>query len=136
MINRLLTHGRFLFIRDGCDACKKWKQFIYFLNAELKLNKRIRVIDCTNYHDYGIIDNPIIKLFDEYIDDYPTLIIEGERKVGTNSLIECKAWLKTRLFNDFIFPQEPEYLEELDRYMMFNQKCRFKKGRIICERLD
>jgi len=63
------------------------------------------------------------------------LFIEGEIKSGANSVTECEAWLRTRLFGDFYFPQTPEYLPEIDKYMIFNQKCRFRKGRIVCEKL-
>ncbi len=136
MINPILSKGRFLFVREGCEHCKKWKKFIYQLNLQLKIEKRIKIIDCTKHYLYGIYDHPIIELFDKYIDDFPTIFIEGEKKVGTNSVVECIAWLRTRLFDDFYFPQAPDYLEEIDKYTIFNQRCRFRRGRIICERLD
>jgi len=138
MIHPLLTKGRVLFIRDGCDYCKKWDKFIYKLNTELKLNKRIKIIDCTNYHNHGIIDNPIIKLFENFLEEYPTLFFEGEIKRGVNSVLECKAWLITRLLvgGDFIFPRIPEYLPTLEKYSIFNLDCKHHKGRIICEEID
>ena len=135
MINPLLTHGRVLFVKSGCDYCNNWKKFIYRLNTELKLNKRILIIDCTLYQTLGIM-NPIIRVFEDYLEDYPTLFIEGEMKIGAQSVLECKAWLIARLRGDFILDKMPEYLEEIDKYTLFNLDCRKVKGRIVCERLD
>lgn len=136
MMHPLLSSRRILFVRDHCPHCKRWKKFIFQLNMQLKVNKRIRIIDCTKYYLYGIYDNPIIKLFEKDILDFPVLFFEGERKTGTNSLVECRAWLKARVFNDFYFPQTPEYFEEIDKYSMFNEKCRYRKGKIVCERIE
>lgn len=138
MIQPLLTHGRILFTRSHCNHCQKWKDFIYKLNFELKINKRIQVIDCTQFFLYGIYDHPIIKLFEDYIEEFPTLFFEGERKSGSNSTDECASWLITRLIleNDFIFPRSPEYLEELGRYNIFNLKCKKIKGRIYCKEIE
>lgn len=133
MINPLLTKGRFLFVRAGCHNCARWKKFIYKLNTELKIDKRIRIIDCTKFYYFRIYDNPVIKVFEPFFKDYPTLFIEGERKIGTNSEIECRAWIEARLSEDFYFDKDPEYLESIGKYNMFNQKCRFKGGRVFCE---
>ena len=135
MIHPLKIYGRILFIRQGCPYCAKWEKFIYSLNQELKLDKRIKVIDCTKYHNYGIYDDPIIKLFEEDFDSFPTLFFEGEKKEGANSTIECKAWLVTRLLlaGDFIFPKSPEYLPEINDYMIFDKKCKYINKRVYCQ---
>ena len=134
MIHPLKTHGRILFIRRGCPYCFKWEKFIYSLNFELKINKRIKVIDCSKYYAYRIYDNPIIKLFEDDFDSFPTLFFEGEKKEGANSVIECKAWLVTKLIlnNDFIFPKAPEYLPQINDYMIFDKECKYIKHRVYC----
>lgn len=134
MINPQLL-GRYLFIRNDCLHCKKWETFVFKFNFQLKRNKRVMIIDCTKFYYYGIYDHPIIKLFEDYIDEFPVIFIDGEKKSGTNSILECEAWIKARLFSDFYFPQMPEYLEEIDKYTIFNEKCQFRKGRIVCEKI-
>lgn len=133
MIHPLLTRGRFLFVRNNCDYCAIWKKFIFKLNSEIKQDKRIRIIDCTKYDEQGVCDNPVIKLFEKYLDGYPVLFFEGEMKSGAHSVIECEAWLRSRMFNDFYFQQIPEHLPNIDKPVMFNLKCKHRKGRIECE---
>ena len=131
MTHPLLTTGRFLFVEGSCEHCKVWKIFVERINAELKFDKRIQIIDCTNLYDFKIIENPIISLFRKYLDDsFPILFIDGIRKDGTNTRIEAEAWLRAMLHEDFL---EPRYNE-----FMFNKKCEFgKRGilkrRVVCD---
>jgi len=134
MINPILTKGRVLLVRENCDYCEKWKKFIYYLNTQIKVSKRIKITDCTNFHNHGIPDDPLIKIFEPYFDSYPTLFFKGEKKVGISSSIEALSWLVTRLIleDDFIFSREPKFLETLNKYALFNLECRYHKGKLIC----
>ena len=129
-IHPLLSEGRFLFVVNDCEHCGVWKSFIERINAELKFDKRIQVIDCTDYHDFGITTNPIIKLFTQYIKgEYPILFYQGARKDGTNTRVEAEAWLRAMLHDDFL---EPRYNE-----FMFNKECEYGergifKKKILC----
>jgi len=129
-IHPLLLHGRFLFIVDDCVNCMIYKKFIDRVNAELRFDKRVEIINCTNYHNFGIIENPIIRLFKDYVNnEYPVLFINGRRKDGTNTRIEAETWLRARLHNDF---EEPRY-----NGFMFNKQCEYvSKGllrkKILC----
>ncbi len=134
MPHPLLTHGRILFVIDGCEHCMIWKEFIEKVNAELKWNKQIKVIDCTRYHDFGMTDNEIIKLFAPYTNgSYPVMFIDGSRKDGTSTRIEAEAWLRSRVFNDFAISQSPEYYETLKTYSRFNKICKSEKDRLVCD---
>lgn len=135
MINPLLSYGRVLFIERECKFCSLYKSFIFKLNMELKLNKRIKIIDCTNYDQLGVMDNQIIKVFEPFFDAYPTLFFCGEKIEGANSIEECKAWLINRLIleEDFIFHKTPEYLPTLNDYCLFHLECQHKEGRIVCQ---
>jgi len=130
-VHPLLSKGRFLFVVNDCENCSVWKTFIERVNAELKFDKRIKVIDCSNYHDFKITDNPIIKLFAPFIrGEYPVLFHMMGRKDGTNTRVEAEAWLRARIHDDFL---EPRYNE-----FMFNKECRygergFIRKKIICE---
>ncbi len=129
-IHPLLLKGRFLFVVNDCEHCSIWKTFIDRVNAELKFEKQIRIIDCTEYHDFQIINDPIIRLFRKYIEGaYPVLFFEGRRKDGTNTRVEAEAWLRARVHEDF---EEPRYNE-----FMFNKECEYRdrglfKRRILC----
>lgn len=129
-----------LFTISDCPFCRKWMDFIERVNKDLKFEKRIRVIDCTKYHQFRIIENPAIRTFYKYIDgEYPVLFhvtgvfgsnIVGLRKDGTNSVTEAEAWIRSLLDEDFIYPQNNQY--------MFRKECSFgKKGifnkRILCK---
>lgn len=133
MINPNYTQGRFLFVVDGCPHCAIWEKFISQFNMLLKPNKRVKVIDCTYYDMYGICVDPVVRLFEREIDGYPIMIINGAVKDGAENLIECKAWLQARLFNDFIFAQRNEYLPIIGKSTMFNKTCKYSQGRLICE---
>lgn len=133
MIHPLLTNGRILFVEEGCPHCSKYKKFIFEFNRLLRLDKRIKIIDCSKHDFLGINNNPIIDIFSPYFDSYPTIFLEGEKKEGANTILECKAWLKTRLLDDFIFPEPPEFLPTLNKYAMFDQECKYKKGRLLCQ---
>lgn len=119
-----------MFVVDWCSHCRIWKKFINQMNNEFKLNKRINIIDCSNYAKYGMND-PIIKIFDKYIDGYPVLFIKGSRKDGANSLIECKQWLKIKKFDDLVFPKE-DFFETINKKEIFDISCKKIKGRLIC----
>lgn len=129
MINPLLK-GRFLFIVDECSRCAVWKSFIDKLNSELEFEKRIQIIDCSEFYEFGIIRNPIFKLFNRYIaGEFPVIFLDGIRKDGTNSVAEADAWLRAMLHDDFIIPQYNAYLWNKD--CSFGDRGIFKR-RIIC----
>lgn len=128
MIHPLLK-GRFLFTVDGCPHCREWHEFIHWVNYQLNWDKQIKIIDCTEFHDFGIIRDPIIKLFNPYVKgNYPTLFIDGEKKSGSNTPIESKTWIISRLFDDFYFEQENEELPNLKSTIMFNKKCEIRQS--------
>jgi len=126
----ILLKSRILFTMDGCSHCRHYMRFIQTINAKLPYNKRIAVINCSNYHDYGIVEDQRIKIFIEhYKGSYPSLFIDGTLVSGSNSREELYAWLMSRLDLDFITNEDTERF-------MFNMQCRFtKKNRkgLICQ---
>ncbi len=129
MINQL-SRGRFLFVVDGCHMCAVWKSFIDAFNMELKVDKQITIIDCTEYYNFGISPDPLFDLFNKYINGhFPMLFIEGGFKYGTSTEEQAKDWLRARLDPDFLFRQHNPRLH--------NQNCKYikggkLKGQIIC----
>ena len=47
--------------------CGDWKVFIERVNSQIKIEKRIRVINMTLYNNFGYCTHPLIKIFDKYI---------------------------------------------------------------------
>jgi len=87
---------------------------------------------------YGIVEDPLVQLFDKSIKGYPSLFLIDDygngdiRKIkldGINSIIETKAYLESYLNKEFIVFEENND--------MFSKECEFKKGlmrgRIICK---
>lgn len=137
-MREIFLNSRILFVVEHCPYCKIWKQFVERINISLKIEKRISVIDCTAYHEYGIVEDERILLFMQYINgSYPVLFIDGRRKDGTNSRTEAEAWLRSKLFDDFEIPQKNKWLAKIKSYERFEKECEiiqrgiFKK-KIIC----
>ena len=129
LVHPLLLKGRFLFVVDDCNYCKVWKAFVDRLNKDLEIGKRIIIVDCTKYHNFGIIEHPIIRLFYRYVEGvYPVLFFEGGRKDGANSVIEAETWLRSRLEGDFVYPQRNPYL--------FRKECRFIKQGVFKNKIS
>lgn len=118
---KIFLNGRFLFIKDGCHLCMKWKEFVERVNMELPIEKKIRIINCTVYETLGIVDNEFIKVFDSYFENYPTLFLEGNKLPYTNSREETEAFIRAYLHDDFIIPRRNP--------LLFDQQCSWvKKG--------
>lgn len=121
MNTELFQKCRILFTIRFCNHCKIYNQVLEKINFKLPIDKRIQIIDCTKYHDFEIVDNPLISIFAKYIDgSYPTLFFEGEVVRGANSKEELEAWLYNRLYNDFI-------IEEKNKFLMRGGECEWKK---------
>ena len=118
----LLLKSRILFTINGCEYCKHYLRFIQAVNSKLPMNKRISVVNCTNYHDYGIVDDRRIPIFLEYYQgSYPTLFINGGIIRGANSQEELEAWVKARLEEDFVLGE--------DFGFTFEKECHYVKNK-------
>ena len=131
MINprkEILMGSRVLFVKNGCLYCRIYYLFIEYLNMNLPLNKRIKIVNCTNYELYGVAEDNLINIFYEHMQGYPTLFIDGLKVSGSNTINELKAWLYAYL--------DKELLISIDNPYMFNHQCKFEKigfkKRVIC----
>jgi thiol-disulfide isomerase/thioredoxin len=127
----LLLNSRLLFTVDFCHYCRMYLGVIERINANLPVNKRIELINCSYYHDYGIVTDPRIPIFLKYYEgSYPTLFINGHCLRGANSSEEIVAWLKSRLKEEFIIGEDM-YTDSGQGLLplTFDKKCQFiKKG--------
>ncbi len=124
----LLMNTTALFKIKDCYFCRMYS-FIESINQKLPISEQIEIIDCTNYHDYEITDNPKIPLFVKYYGgNYPSLIIKGQLISGANTEEELIASIKGR-FHD-LFETEEDMSVEIDgqdKSLIFNKSCRFEK---------
>ena len=112
----IFMKSRVLFILAGCHFCRIYAEVIGIINSKLPTEKKIKVIDCTKYHDYNIIDNPLIEIYMPHINgQYPVLFLEGGRVDGTHTREELLAWLNARFAEEFVIPEGNKH--------MFNKEC-------------
>ena len=128
---QLLKH-RILFYIQGCEHCLIYKKIIGNYNMRLPVNKQIHLINCTLYHDWGIIEHPLIRVYKKYLNDtYPTLFFEGIKINGASSIVETEAFLRKLVEEDFIVKEYNEF--------SFKKNCYYKdyKGdlgkKLVCE---
>lgn len=105
----ILQKSRVLFIKDGCPHCGKYYPFIEKANMNLPVEKRIKVINCTSYEQFGVAESYLIGIFTPYFNAYPTLFIDGLKVSGSNSVPETQAWVYSYLSRDFITPEDNPY---------------------------
>lgn len=125
-IREIIRKTRVLFIVDGCSNCRIYKDFINRINHSLPPEKQIKIVDATNYYDFQIVDDPLLKIYLPFLSgSFPTLFLENFQKLeGYTTRIELESWLKSRLAEDFY--KIGENVGE-----RFNKDCYFKKiGRI------
>ncbi len=71
--------NRFLLVRSGCPHCREFLKAIRIVNLKLPLEKKIKIIDCAEWENYGIIIEPVMEKFekDGLKEGYPLCFIDG-----------------------------------------------------------
>ncbi|MEK6882586.1 MAG: hypothetical protein AABY22_23395 [Nanoarchaeota archaeon] len=127
---KMFTNSRVLFVLQRCVHCRVWMEFIERINLKLPIEKRIKIVDCTYYQNYGILTDPLISLYGKHFDGFPTLFIGSLKIVGMNSRIEAETYLNALLEEEYVNPEQDnrKFLKECER---------IKKGwfgeKIICK---
>ena len=131
----LFMKSRVLFIKSRCRHCGIYLEFIERFNLNLPIDKRIKVINCAKFDEFGIVDHPLILKYKRYIDGYPILFFEGQKISGTNSREELEAFLKVKLYGDFL--NGTNMMTDSGNSIIFDKDCSFRKTflgrRIVCE---
>lgn len=105
-------------------------EFVERLNFKLPIDKRIKVIDCTQYQNYGIVTNQLILLYSKHFDGFPTTFIGNTKISGSNSRIEYETFLYGLLEDEFIVPEQNKH--KFIKDCEYNKKGLFK-GKVICK---
>lgn len=127
----ILKKSRVLFTKEGCQYCRVYSFFIESMNMKLPIEKRVKVVNCDSFDNYGVPSNFLIPIFSPYFDGYPTLFIDGHKLSGSNTIYEVESWLYSYLTDEFI--------TEEDNLYDFNKRCEFipkkyffSKRRVVC----
>ena len=130
MDNKTFSKNRVLFKVDNCDHCILLR-FIEKINMKVAIDKRVKVVDCTIYQNYGIITDHLILLYNKYISGYPVAFI-GNRKIdGANSQIESEALYNAILDDDFIVNEYNK--RKFNKVCAYVKKGLFRSTQIKCE---
>lgn len=120
---------RVLFILNSCSHCREYAKFIETLNMKLPMDKKIKVVNVTNYYDFGIIDDPLIMVFKKYLEGgFPVLFFDSMRLDGSRNVEELKRFMYTLVFDELIIRDRNDY--EYVKYM-YNKNCKFVDKRIF-----
>lgn len=92
--------NRFLLIEKICPFCIKYFPIINRINANLPPENRIRIIDTTDFENWGVQLNPIIERI-EY-EGTPTLYIDGIEISGATTSYWIEGFLKAYLKEEFL----------------------------------
>ena len=68
--------GRLLFILQGCSHCRLYHGVVEEFNMQLQPDKRIQIVDVTDWWQHGVNVNPIVEFVE--IRGTPTLYLGGK----------------------------------------------------------
>lgn len=95
---------RVLLIRQGCNGCKEYLRVLPKMNLRLPIEKKIEIIDCFEWEQFGLKSHPIMDKFsDKDFEDYPLLYLDGILVTGVAWAEQIKIFLEKYLKEDFLF---------------------------------
>lgn len=121
---------RVCFFIQSCPRCRILCEFIERINFKLPYSKQIKMVDCTLYQNYRVLDNPLIALYNKSFDGFPCVFFGNTKISGANTRFQSEAFLKGLFEEDFIYPEQSEG--------KFNKECFFSnkgifKHKVICK---
>lgn len=118
---KIFNNNRIAFILQGCPHCRTICEFIERINQKLPFNKRIDVIDCTQFQSFGIVTDARILLYSKHFDGYPCIFLGNQRIPGTNTREEIESFLYAFLKDELIIGESNPFI--------FNKECEIiRKG--------
>jgi len=70
--------SRFLLTKKGCPFCRDLIRVVKKINFNLPIEKRIKIIDCYEFEDFGLQNILLMPIFErEGFNYYPFLYIDG-----------------------------------------------------------
>lgn len=111
MDREFFNTARIAFVIEGCIHCNSLKSFIERFNLKLPLDNRIKLVDCSRYYDFGIIDDPLILAFKDVKNrngikvldgSFPKVVFDGHVLDNGAEKDIIQTFLKTLLINEFV----------------------------------
>lgn len=96
---------RVLLVRRGCPFCRDAIKVISKLNLKMNIDKRILIIDCYEWEEFKLDNNPLLNLFSKMEKEgfgYPFLYVDGIIIEPSPSPEQLKIVLKTFLREDIL----------------------------------
>jgi len=95
---------RVLLIEMGCPGCKEYLRVIPKINLRLPIDKKIQIVDCFEWEQFGFKSHPIMDNFDrDDFQDYPLLYLDSILITGVLWAEQLKIFLEKFLEKDFIY---------------------------------
>ena len=95
---------RLLLIRKGCRGCREYLRVLPKINLRLPIDKKIKIIDCFEWDEFGMKSHPIMDSFKrEDFTDYPLLYLNGILITGVLFAEQLRIFLEQYLKEDFIY---------------------------------
>lgn len=76
--------SRFLLMKRYCHICPMTVKVVSELNKRLAIQNQIRIINCHNWEEFGVMDVPIMEVFSkmtykdrQIFQGYPFIYIDG-----------------------------------------------------------
>lgn len=103
-----ISVARFLLIRFKCPHCREFVKAIKLRNLRLPVDRRIEIIDCFAWEDYGVKLEAIMDKFEELGEGYPLCFLTKEG-INRGIILQpanpdiLKTYLDKFLEDEFIF---------------------------------
>lgn len=92
---------RILLKKRQCPICINYLGVVQRINARLPIDKRIQVVDTSDYEEHGINLSPIINHLQW--SGTPTLFINGIKVVGATTKEHIRGFLESFLKEEFLY---------------------------------
>jgi len=96
--------SRFLLVRKGCPFCRQFIKIVSKLNLRLPIDKRIRIIDCYEWEEFGLRNMPLMDKLekDGLSEGFPFCYVDGIIVEPAPTQEQLKIVFETLLKEDFI----------------------------------
>lgn len=95
---------RILLVRRGCPYCRRMCEVVNKINLRLPIEKRIRIIDCYEYEEFGLENIGLMdKLAKGGFDSFPFLYLDGTTIEPAPTNEQMEILLTTFLNKDLLY---------------------------------
>ncbi|MBU0959422.1 MAG: hypothetical protein KKB31_05750 [Nanoarchaeota archaeon] len=99
-----MIYPRFLLVRKGCPHCRKVMKVVNRINPKLPFDRKIKIIDCFEYEEFGLKNIPLMNVFGSIglNEGYPFFYLDGIVVEPPPTPEQLNIFLKTFLKKELI----------------------------------